>query len=126
MTDSINIEIWGRKFSLAIVYDCYTGENITQKQRDAFKRFSLNRKWIDNAKEKVESFCKEEVENDTENQKKDNIFSYVKPVDIFVKRDIDKPRVAIMCKYKYDLEHGLAVVFDSDGNVTVGIQDIII
>ena len=31
-----------------------------------------------------------------------------------------------MCKYRYDEEHGLAVVFDSERKVTVGDQDIIL
>ena len=88
-------------------------------------RLSCNPEWVDKAKKYVEEYCREDVEHDDENQKKDNIFSYVKPVDIFVKGE-DKPRIAIMCKYRYDPEHGLAVVFDSEGNITVGIQDIII
>ena len=28
-----------------------------------------------------------------------------------------------MCKFRYDVEHGLAVVFASDGTVSVGGQD---
>ena len=31
-----------------------------------------------------------------------------------------------MCKYRYDPEHGLAVVFSHEGKVSVGIQDIIL
>ena len=31
-----------------------------------------------------------------------------------------------MCKYRYDIEHGLAVVFATDGSVTVGLQDFIL
>ena len=126
MTKSINIEIWEREFSLDVEFDCYSDERVTQNQLDAFERFCNHHKWIDKSKKNVESFCKKAVENDDQNQNKDNIFSYVKPVGIFVKRDNDKPRVAIMCKYKYDPEHGLAVVFDHNGNVTVGLQDIIL
>ena len=64
--------------------------------------------------------------NDDENPIKDNIFSYIKPECLFVKRDKESSRIAMMCKYRYDLEHGLAVVFSSDGEVTVGMQDIIL
>ena len=32
----------------------------------------------------------------------------------------------MMCKYKYDPEHGMAIVYSADGKVTVGIQDIIL
>lgn len=126
MIKTLNVEIWGRDFSLNVEYDCYTGEKITQKQIEAVERFSNNLSWLDKAKIDVIEYCKAEVNRDEENQKKDNIFSYVKPEAIFVKRDDKKSRIALMCKYRYDSEHGLAVVFDSDGNVTVGIQDIII
>jgi hypothetical protein len=97
----------------------------TQKQFAALERFLSNLEWIEKSKSHVENFCKDEVSNDEANPKKDNIFSYVMPDYIFVNRK-DSPNVSIMCNYRYDMEHGLAVVFDSNGNVTVGIQDIIL
>ena len=63
---------------------------------------------------------------DVSNSNKDNIFTYVKPVNIFVKHEEVNPRVAIMCKYRYDMEHGLAVVFMHDEKIIVGNEDIII
>ena len=60
------------------------------------------------------------------NIKKDNIFSYIKPDYLFVKRDDECPRVALMCKYRYEPENGLAIVYSSDGKAKVGIQDIIL
>ncbi len=86
---------------------------------------AMHPEWIVAAKAQVVRFCKEEVLADNENNKKDNIFSYIKPDYLFVKRE-DHPRVALMCKYRYDMEHGLAVVFDTDGSVKVGTQDIIL
>ena len=73
----------------------------------------------------VEKYCRDLLIEDVDNGKKDNIFSYVKPEYLFVKHE-DKPRVAIMCKYRYDMEHGLAVVFSADGDISVGPQDIIL
>ena len=93
---------------------------------DALDKFISNDKWIANAKKDVEKHCKKQVLRDDGNQKKDNIFSYIKPEAVFIKRDKTKPRVALMCKYRYDPEHGLAVVFDTNGKVTVGTQDIIL
>lgn len=126
MIKTLNIEIWDRSFLLNIEYDCYAGEKVTKKQIEAVERFSNNLHWISNAKKDVVKYCKAEVDNDSDNQKKDNIFSYVKPEALFVKRDDKKSRVALMCKYRYDPEHGLAVVFDKNGNITVGAQDIIL
>ena len=69
---------------------------------------------------------REQVQEDADNQKKDNIFSYIKPDYLLIKRDAENPRVAMMCKYRYEPEHGLTVVFPHDGQIVVGIQDIIL
>ena len=118
--------IWDKKFAINIVYDCYSGEKITRNQIKAFERFCDNLQWLENAKNEFLKYCKNDVNNDFNNLKKDNIFSYIKPESIFIKRDDINCRVALMCKYRYDQEHGLAIVFDKNGNITIGIQDIII
>ncbi len=126
MIESLETTIWGRKFTLPVEYDCYEGEEVTKAQIQALKCFKSHTEWIEQSKSIVEEYCREQVMNDDENAKKDNIFSYIKPECLFVKRDKENPRIAMMCKYRYDLEHGLAVVFSSDGEVTVGMQDIIL
>ncbi len=126
MSKQIELEIWGREFSLHVDYDCYEGEEITEAQIQALKQFRTHTERIEQSKSAVENYCKEQVMSDDENNKKDNIFSYIKPECLFVKRDKENPRIALMCKYRYDLEHGLAVVFSSDGEVAVGLQDIIL
>ena len=126
MTKPLKLEIWGRDFSLPVEYDCYEGEEVTKEQIQALKNFKFHTEWIEQSKSIVENYCKEQVIEDDDNNKKDNIFSYIKPECVFVKRDKDNPRIAIMCKYRYDLEHGLAVVFSSAGEATVGMQDIIL
>ena len=122
----IDIKIWGRDFSLKVEYDCFKGETVTNGQNKLLDDLLLNESWIEESKKDVEKFCKKALEKDETNNKKDNMFSYVKPDYIFVKRDDKKPRIAIMCKYKYDIEHGIAVVFSDKGEISVGIQDIIL
>lgn len=126
MIESLEVSIWGRSFNLPIEYDCYEGEEVTKAQIQAIKRFKSHTEWIQESKTIVEDYCREQVMCDDESAKKDNIFSYIKPECLFVKRDKNNPRIAMMCKYRYDLEHGLAVVFSADGKVTVGMQDIIL
>ena len=126
MINPVDLMIWGRHFTIPVVYDCYSGESVTQEQTEALKAFTSHLDWIEKAKKQVEAHCRERVSEDDDNQKRDNIFSYVKPESIFIKRDKHHPRVALMCKYRYDPEHGLAVVFASDGGITVGSQDIIL
>ena len=38
----------------------------------------------------------------------------------------ENSKVAVMCNYKFDPEHGLAIIFTHEGKVTVGSQDIIL
>jgi hypothetical protein len=122
----VNILIWDRYFELGVEYNCYKGESVLMKQEEALDNFVSHPEWISKAKKYVEDFCRERLMEDKGNQKKDNIFSYVKPEYLFVEHDNETPRIALMCKCRYELEHGLAVVFSTDGDVDVGIQDIIL
>ncbi len=126
MTKTLKLIIWGREFLLPVEYDCYRGERATKEQSVALRDFLSHQGWVDDSKKNVEKFCKTQVLEDDGNQKKDNIFSYIRPEYLFIKRDKEHPRVAMMCKYRYEPEHGLAVVFAHDGKITVGIQDIIL
>lgn len=122
---SINLCVWDRKFELPIEYDCYANEKVTREQLTAIGKFAQNALKIQESKMFVEKYCKQSLELDKSNHKKNNIFSYIKPDYLYVKRE-EKPRVAIMCKYKYDLEHGIAIIFSQDGEIEVGLQDIIL
>ena len=119
----LKITIWGRNFELKVIYDCYSGEAVLDEQEYALKAFINDRKLIESSKKEVEKYCllqnKEEIGSD----EIDNIFKYVMPECIFVKRD---GRVAIMCRYKFDAEHGIAVVFKNGKLNRIGSQDIII
>lgn len=125
MIELLKIIIWERGFSLPIEYDRYEGETVTKEQIKAAKRFISHPEWLEKSKTYVEEYCKVCVIEDEENIKMNNIFSYIKPEYVFVKRE-EKPRIALMCKYRYDLEHGLAIVFSPNGEITVGIQDMIL
>ncbi len=115
--------IWGRDFELKVVYDCYAGEEILPLQKDAFVEFSNNEELISSSLSNVKKYCIDENRDDIESGQIENIFKYVMPESIFVKRD---GRVALMCRYKFDLEHGIAVVFKGGRIEEVGSQDIIL
>ena len=125
MIKHLEICIWGRDFSIPVEYNCYVGESLLPEQTDAINEFLKHPEWLEKAKHLVEQYCHEQVMDDTENSKKDHVFSYIKPQVFFVKHE-KKPRIALMCKYRYDMEHGLAVVFTTDGGITAGPQDIIL
>ena len=124
--DKIKITIWGRDFELAKIYECHKDEEVTPEQLKAYDCFVSNPEWLENAKTLVEEYAKASVLADDTNKKKESIFSYVIPDYILIKRYDDNPRVALMCKYKYEPEHGLAIVFTNTGEIEIGIQDIIL
>ena len=125
MIDSLKINIWGRDFILRVNFNLYKGESIFPEQTELLNSLVTKKQWIENAKQKVISYCLEEVLGDEENTKKDNIFSYIMPDYIFIRHE-EKPKIAIMCNYRYDMEHGLAIVFDKNGFIELGPQDIIL
>lgn len=120
----VKLNIWGREFNLPVEYDCYTGEKVTKNQINSVEKFCNDDELLNMAKHEIEKYCKNDVANDDENQNKDNIFSYIMPHYLFIKRE-ENPRIALMCNYRYDLEHGLAIIFDGK-KIKVGIQDIIL
>jgi hypothetical protein len=126
LINSLDLTVWGRNFSLPIDFDCFDDEKPYKEQIAALERIMANLEWISESKATVEAYCKDKVLEDNENKKKENIFSYVKPDYLFVKREKKNTRVSLMCKYRYDQEHGLAVVFACDGKASVGSQDIVL
>lgn len=122
----IKMNIWDREFELDITYDCYSDEEITQKQKDAIDKFLSAENEITKALEKVKAYClnlnKKEIGEDNIS----NIFKYVVPKYLFVPRDDINRVVAIMCKYKYDAESGLAIVFRNEKFAQIGRQDIVL
>ena len=126
MTKEANINIWGRDVELPVRFDCFEDETITTVQEQALETLLSNSYLIENSRQKVENYCKEQVDSDDANTQKSNIFSYIKPLYIYVTRDEPLSKVSIMCSYRYEPEHGLAVTFSQDGNVNVSTQDAVL
>ena len=106
------MKIWGRTLKLEVIYDCYEGENITDLQKEALESFVANSKAVDDALPVLEKYCLDDEFMDQE--RIDNIFKYAAPTGIFVIRSKNKREVALLCDYKFDVEHGLALVFENE------------
>ncbi len=119
----LSIKIWDRDFDLKVLYDCYAGEQILDEQEKALKEFAADKNAIDSSKSFVEKYCLGQNKDLIGADKIDNIFKYVLPESIFVKRDC---RIAILCQYKFDAEHGIAIVFKDGKFEEIGNQDIIL
>lgn len=117
-----SIEIWNRKFNLPITFDCYENEEILDTQLDAIKEFKISEEMQEKSKEAIIKQIKKNTESESEI---DNVFKYVRPMEIYVSRHKKKKIVGLMCVYKLDMEHGLAIVFENNKFVKIGEQDIL-
>lgn len=123
MDNKLRLSLWGRVFDLSVEYECYDGDVITEDQIKAVKNLSEHPEWIEKAKKMVEDYCREDVVSDQENKDKENIFSYIRPIDILVKSG-KYVRAGIICDYRYNEEDGIAIAFYLDGRIKVGEQGI--
>lgn len=118
------LKIWEREFELNVVYECYPGEAVLDSQRMAFERICTTN-IIDTALDYVKAYVKNTATSQVE-LPINNIFKYVMPKSVFVPHNAKSSVIAIMCNYKFDAEHGIAVVFENDKYKEVGAQDIIL
>ena len=115
------VRIWNKQFELELIYDCYEGEEVLDGQVKALDSFLSSNDSYEDFLLNVKEYCKEHdgivISDDSK------LFSFVIPRYLFVTRD---SKVSIMCDYRCDMEHGIAVVF-KDGKVDqIGIQDIVL
>lgn len=118
--------IWGRELDIKVVYDCYDNEEVIDNQVKAYQEFVKNSENIFNdVYKQLEMYCKENYKEQFE-ESFDNIFKYIMPKTLYIKRSLEDRIVAILCNFKFDIEHGLAVVIKNEEIVNIGNQDIIL
>ena len=121
--NELTINIWQRQLSLPIEYDVYPGESITPLQKKAVEVF-IREADINSAKMVIE-YCIHKEGNHT-GERIDNIFRYVMPRYIYVPNTTKERVVAIMCDYRFDEEHGLAIVYENEVLKEIGPQDTVL
>lgn len=124
--NKVKLLIWGREFEMEIKYDCYTGEEVLENQKEAINAFVKSEEGIAESLEKVKNYCLAQNKEDIGESEISNIFKYVMPKYLYVIRNMDKHIVSVMCNYKFDQENGIAVVFENEKFYKIGKQDIIL
>lgn len=122
--NKVKVCIWEREFDLNITYQNFPGEEVTNNQIATLKHIpSVD---FSEALTYVEQYIMKYNGFEIKESKIDNIFKYVMPKSIVITRDENTRVFAIMCNYKFDMEHGLAVVFENENCKEVGPQDLIL
>ena len=122
--NDVNIVLWGREFHLPVSYSWYPGEQVTDSQKKSVQDFCAG----NNAGEMLEQLKKyvaDKSDGQVEVAEIDNIFRYVMPKCLYVPRT-DDLQVAVLCNYKFDMEHGIAIVFKNGKFAEIGAQDIVL
>ncbi len=120
------MEIWGRELEMEVRYDCYSGEEVLDSQKEALAEFLRAEDGIEASLEEVKKYCLEQNGGEIGDSAITNIFKFVAPKYLYVARDADKHIVAVMCNYKFDQENGIAVVFEDGKFNRIGRQDIVL
>lgn len=121
----INCKIWNRDFNLDVVYDVYKGESVTEIQKKAFDEFQKNIDSLLTDTSKISAYCLKQNKDEIPGGVIENIFKYVIPQKIYICRE-NRRKVALLCAYKFDLEHGIAIVFENEKQVAIGQQDLVL
>lgn len=120
------ITIWGREFYLPAILECYPGESVLDSQQEALHWLLQDSEAIEASKTAVEEYLKKMNPEAAPDGKIANIFKFVMPKSIYAPHDAKRSSIAIMCDYKFDMEHGLAVVYQDKKFKAVGPQDIVL
>lgn len=114
--------IWGREFDLKVVFDVYSGEEVSSEQKEALEAFGTVAESLLSDSSELEKYCMKKNRKEI-GESITNIFKYIIPRSLFVKRNSKKHIIALLCDYKYDEEHGLALVFENEKLTKIGPQD---
>lgn len=118
--NSLNLNIWNRKFNLPISYDWFEDEEeLLPAQKEAINLILNHNTIFDSVLSNVKTYVLKFIPSE---HKIDNIFKYVIPQKIYVLRK-EKPTFALFCDFKFDLEHGIAVLFENNKFLGVVSQD---
>lgn len=124
MNNKLKLIVWGREFEINIAFQNFPGEEVTSNQKkvvDTLATFDFEQ-----ALNPLRSYILKYNSEDIGTPEIANIFKYVIPKSVLIPRENEKRVVALMCNYKFDMEHGLAIVFENEKYKTVGPQDIIL
>ena len=120
----VRITLWDRDFELPVSYSCYPGEQVTVQQKETLALFCKSESPADGALPELKKYVIKTSEGQC-GENIENIFKYVIPKSLYIPR-ADGNIVAIICSYKFDMENGIAVVFENGKLKKIGTQDVIL
>lgn len=124
--NKVKLTIFNRSFELNVIYSRYSGEEILESQKKAYQEFINCITFDDKILNRLKKYCLDRNAEQISTNQIDNIFKYVIPKTIYVDRSKSKHKIGLMCKYKYDLENGIVLIFENNKLIKIDTQDAII
>ena len=112
LMNKMTITVWGRKFELDVIYKTFSSKEATTLQYEAAKMFCKKEEFND-ALSQIKKYVIDNGGSENGVRNIDNIFKYVMPRCIYVPK-ANQRVVAILCDYRFDPEHGIAVVYENE------------
>ncbi len=117
---NIELKIWGRSLNLPVAYDWFEDEEeLLPSQKEVITILSSDNQVMDTVLPNVKKYI---LQFNSGKNEVDNIFKYIIPQKIYVLRK-EKPSFAVLCDFKFDLEHGIAIVFENNSFSKIVPQD---
>ena len=116
-----NIVIWGREFDIIIDFDLYPNEIVSDEQRERLSRFKSDAALLSDLTH-ISEYCLKNNRNEI-GSGIDNIFKYVIPTTILIPKDNNIKQIILLLDYKFDIEHGLAAIYENNQFITIVPQD---
>lgn len=120
----VRLNIWDRIFDVDIIFQNFSGDNVSDTQKNI--AYSITSIDFTDSLEALKRYIIKHNSPEMDESTIQNIFRYVIPKGVFIPFDNENRVFAIMCNYKFDMEHGLAIVYEDGHFKDVGPQDIIL
>ena len=121
--DTLKMALWGKDVELGIDFDVMPDEAPYDEQRAILQSLVENWSVVEDSKGSVESYCSSTDPEHSTYFETHDINDYVIPKTIWVKHRPSSKTIALLCEYRFDLEDGLAVVFEDCTFEEVCAQD---
>ena len=123
LLSNIQMNIWGRVFNLEVYFKKYYGKDVTEIQKHSYECFINSDVVIKQSLNALILFIEKNYRENLQEEKIENIFKYVIPKTIYIPNNCEKRTVVLLCNFKFDYEHGLAIVYEEEGLVKIVSQD---
>lgn len=123
---SLTREVWGREFDLQVVFEDLDDKGVYESQWKALGGIITEWQAIDESLQALKEYCLEQNPDEFKGQPLDNVFRFVMLKYLFIPQGVKRRTIALMCDYRFDPEHGIALVFENEKLATIGSQDVIL